>query len=515
MGLTRRILDRLNPVRSLYGRIAILTSLLVFVLIGSTAVLVERNHRDTIVSERKKRAVELATSLATESTNDLLSYNYVALEQAVSGLSQRPDVLYGIILDKEGAVAADSLGGALTGKTLDDPIARRAAATREPLIQEYWRDPGRELVYDVAVPVLIDDSKQKWGVVRIGISLASMRRELTRSRVQIALLGVLGALLGSGASLLLARGIVTPIQKLARGADAVGKGDLSQHIDVPTQDELGHLAEAFNEMTRKLARMRELEDQLQRSMRLAALGTLAAGIAHDVQNPLGTVRLICEGLAERPDDPSIREKFNRMVPRELERVSRIIEDMMELARPSNMQLQPLDINGIVSQALDLYEPQCKDHNVEVQRALASNLPPALVDWQRIHRSFTNIIQNAIQAMPKGGILTVATARAAVASPSLIRGDPIVRDPAREFVRITFGDTGKGIPNDILARIFDPFFTTKGQGLGLGMAIAHRMIEDHGGRIEVSSEEGKGTTFAIYLPAATFDGSQAPSAPRTG
>ena len=159
------VLAHLRPSRSLYARIVILTNLLVFLLVGSTAILVERRHSHTIVAERQKRALELASSLASHSLNDLLSYNYVALEQNVMTLSQHPDVLYGIIMDKEGTVAADSLGGSLAGKRMEDPVSRKAAATSMPLIQEYRREPRGELVYDVAVPV--DNAKKKLEEIKI------------------------------------------------------------------------------------------------------------------------------------------------------------------------------------------------------------------------------------------------------------------------------------------------------------------------------------------------------------
>ncbi len=475
-------------------------NLLIVFLVVTSAFLVEFRQRQTIIEEVKKRAVTLATGLAAASTTHLLTYNFILLEQLVAEVSRQADVLYAIILDKEGLVASHSHDKATEGKALGDVVSLRAAAANQTLVQDYVL-PKRGEVYDVAVPVFIEGSPEKWGTVRVGVSLESMYAEIARTRWQIVLVGILTVILGSLGSVVVARRITGPIQELMKGVEAVGRGDLTQQIPVRSHDEIGELAQAFNQMTQQLIRMRGLEEQLRRSERLAAVGTLAAGIAHDIRNPLTSISIFVQLITQHYQNPEVQAKFERVVPRELERVQRILEDMLELARPGTLHLEPADVNEILLQTLEPFERQLQERHIVAATNLASPLPRVEADRKKLHRCFANIIQNAIQAMSKGGELRISSALSYRPPAALLSSVP----PEGEmlpFIKVTITDTGQGIPPDVLARIFDPFFSTKEKGVGLGMAIAHRVIEDHKGLIEVSSTVGEGTTFAVYLPVPT-------------
>jgi two-component system, sporulation sensor kinase E len=196
------------------------------------------------------------------------------------------------------------------------------------------------------------------------------------------------------------------------------------------------------------------------------------------------------------DDPDVREKFNRVVPRELERVQAVIEDMMELARPATIHREPVNMNELLTQVLELFESQANAQGIKIIPEYEPELPYCMADRKRLHRCFSNIVSNAIQAMPNGGDVTVRTRQAtAVLFPSTGLPEP----RSESAIQVTIADTGQGIPADRLSRIFDPFFTTKEKGMGLGMAITHRIVEDHKGTIDVQSEVGLGTTFTIHLP----------------
>lgn len=487
-------------------------NVLVVVLVAAATLLFENRQRNAIIREVEKRALAVAQRLADASTTYLLTYNYVALEQLVRQMPKDPDVLYAILLDKEGNVAAHSLQYDLLGRILRHRVSAQAALARQPTVQRY-RLPGaaQTPVYDASVPVVVEQSNEKWGTVRVGVSLAGMQAEIARTRSQVALFALLAVAIGSLASVILARRIVRPIQALARGVAAVGQGDLTQRLTVDTGDELGDLAKTFNEMTAKLAHLRELEDRLRQADRLAALGTMAAGIAHDIRNPLTSISIFTQLMSRHYDDPNVREKFDRVVPRELERVQSVIDDMLELARPSNHTLERINPNDLLLQALETFETQVAAQRITVKQELHPTLPLTLADRRRMHRCFQNIILNAIQAMPDGGELMLSTSLAPR------EGEPPAADPGpheaagalspraaphasgpEEFV-IRIGDTGHGIPESQLPRIFDPFFTTREKGTGLGMAITHKILEDHRARIAVASRVGHGTTFAIYFP----------------
>jgi signal transduction histidine kinase len=471
-------------------------NLLVVLLVVSAAFLVEIRQRTAIVEEVKKRALILARGLAEASANSLVTYNYVGVEQSLSVATGIPDVIYAMVLDKEGNVAASTVRSAPIQRVLDGTEKILPPAGTDSIIQQR-RIPGSsdETVYDVWVPVTIEGSTQRWGTVRLGVSLASMNEEIARTRWQIAIFGLIALLLGSLSSVILAQRITKPLQALTKGVAAVGRGELTHRIEVTSRDELGQLSEAFNEMTVQLARVRELEERLSRADRLAALGTMAAGIAHDIRNPLTSILIFSQLMSLHHDDPEVRAKFDRIVPRELERVQAVIEDMMELARPTALQFEPTNLNEVLAQAIELLEGQAAGQGVKFIRELSPDLPYCMADRKRIHRCFSNLLTNAIQAMPRGGDLTVRTWLGPDQTAAAARQD----SGHEPMIRVTITDTGQGIPPERLSRIFDPFYTTKEKGLGLGMAITHRIVEDHKGTIDVQSQVGLGTTFIIHLP----------------
>ncbi len=475
-------------------KLALLVNLLIVVLILGTAFLVEQGQRSAIVQEVEKRALVMVQALESAVASDLVTYNYVSLDQSVQKFSRGPDVVYVFVFDKEGSIAAQFI----RDQPLSQLLQQRSEIKPGGAIVDQVYVPGteREAVYDVKFPVMVEGSADPWGLIRLGVSLQGMHQEIARTRWQIVGFVVLGILVGSLASIVLARRIARPIQALTQGVAAVGRGDFGHRIDVASQDELGQLSIAFNEMSAQLARVRDLEERLRRADRLAALGTMAAGIAHDIRNPLTSILIFSQLMSLHHDDPDVREKFNRVVPRELERVQAVIEDMMELARPAAMHREPVNLNELLTQVLELYEGQADGQGVKVVREYDQELPFCMADRKRLHRCFGNIAFNAIQAMPSGGDLTVRTAQV---STMVFRNSGVAEPQPEPAIRVTISDTGRGIPADHLSRIFDPFFTTKDKGMGLGMAITHRIVEDHKGTIDAHSEEGVGTTFTVHLP----------------
>jgi signal transduction histidine kinase len=479
---------------SFRAKLALTVNIILVVLIVGFTIVFEQRQRSAIIQEVEKRATVMAEILASSITNYLLTYNYVAIEQTVRQFGKKPDLVYILVTDKEGTVAAQFMMDYPLTRLLKQQTPGQAA---QPFLQQLML-PGIEgdTVYDVAYPIRVEGSSEVWGVVRLGVSLRTMQDEISRTRWQVIGFGILALFLMSVGATLMARRITQPIQALTEGVAAVGNGDFSRRIPVTSQDELGQLSSAFNAMSAQLANVRYLEERLQRANRLAALGSLAAGIAHDIRNPLTSIQIFSQLVASRPDDPSVREKFNRVVPRELQRVQSVIEDMMELARPAPLQLEPLDLHSVLQELFELHEEQLKTQRIAVTADFAPGLPRIPADAKRMHRCLGNFLINAIQAMPQGGELKVQTSQVLesfLPEPSRPPAGPV---PA---VQLRICDTGVGIPAERLSKIFDPFFTTKEKGLGLGMAIAHRIIEDHRGSVDVESAEGVGTVFTLCFP----------------
>jgi signal transduction histidine kinase len=245
---------------------------------------------------------------------------------------------------------------------------------------------------------------------------------------------------------------------------------------------------------RDVSQVRELEGQLRRSDRLAALGTLAAGLAHEIKNPLASLRTFTRIIPRKFEDPRFRETFMRVVPHELERINGIVEQLLELARPSRLQPAPTAIPVLLDRVLELYANEVDTKQIVVAREYARDVPSVGADQDRLYEAFVNLVSNALEAMAPGGRLTVRTGwhRGAEAEAGGV---------GRRRVRVEIEDSGSGISPSEADKVFDPFFTTKAAGTGLGLALTHKIIEDHGGSIGFRSAPGVGTTFTVVLPLA--------------
>jgi signal transduction histidine kinase len=241
----------------------------------------------------------------------------------------------------------------------------------------------------------------------------------------------------------------------------------------------------LDESHRKLREQTEVlfktEEQLRRADRLSALGELSAGMAHEIRNPLGSIKGAAEILKEgyRPDDP--RSEFAQILVRETDRLNGIVEEFLGFVRPKPPELREADVNDVVESVLALTAQPARKAGVAVAKLLDQTIGRHNLDAALLQQAFLNIVLNAIQAMPAGGTLTVSSR---------------LRDGS---IEIAFSDTGVGISPEDRKRLFDPFFTTKQDGTGLGLAITFRIIQNHRGAIEVMSKQGEGTTFTVRIP----------------
>lgn len=244
------------------------------------------------------------------------------------------------------------------------------------------------------------------------------------------------------------------------------------------------LEESYAKLREQADLILEIEEQLRRADRLSALGELSAGMAHEIRNPLGSIRGTAEILQDGIDPSDKRYEFTRILIKEVDRLNRVVEDFLRFARPAPVERGRFDVNEALREVLTLTRQPALKNGVRMELA-AGMLPPLPGDREQLKQAFLNMVLNALQAMPGGGALTIST------------------DLVDDQLRIRFADTGQGIPAENLERIFNPFFTTRQEGTGLGLAITHRIIQGHGGRIEAQSQLGKGTTFTVILPVKEF------------
>jgi two-component system nitrogen regulation sensor histidine kinase GlnL len=247
-------------------------------------------------------------------------------------------------------------------------------------------------------------------------------------------------------------------------------------------------------LVRDIKRRRELEEDLKRADRLATMGTLAAGLAHEIRNPLGGIKGAAQLLRRALEPKSSLREYTDIMIREVDRVNKLIEQLLDLSRPLQLTLAPVNIHEILNDVL-LLESQAAGESVTIKKIFDPSLPPIRGDRAQLTQVFLNLLKNAFQAMDGRGCLTVITR---------LETDYHVRDQGtrrNRFIWVEISDEGKGIKEEDLAHIFSPFFSTKNSGTGLGLAICYNIIKEHGGTIRVESIEGKGTTFKVSLLVA--------------
>jgi signal transduction histidine kinase len=455
------------------------TALTAFIVGGVILNAVQRERR-MIVQEVERKGMILAETMAMASVNALLSHDYSTVKRFLEAARKDPDIRYAMVLDPTGLVKMHT-DLAEIGRYISDEVGARALDSDEVLVQAV---PGRSggPVYDVAAPVVA--AGRRVGVLRLGLSTQGMEAALQRSRVEVALIGLAALVLGIGGAVLLAQRISRPLRQLLDGARAVSRGDLTWRARVRSRDEVGELAAAFGAMTENL---RTHIEELIRAERLMLLGELAAGIAHEVRNPLEAIKGAAQVIEEQSGrDPAVA-KFTRIIKEEVTELDRFLEGFLGLARPAPLRLEPVAASALVDEALVLLEPLCGDRGITLVRELAERLPPVTADAYQLKQVLMNLCLNGIQAMPDGGTLTVAT-------------HPSSADE-RGGVEFVVRDTGPGVAESIRSRVFEPFVTTKAGGSGLGLAVSRSIVERHGGRIGMTSAEGRGAAFTVWLPEA--------------
>ena len=299
--------------------------------------------------------------------------------------------------------------------------------------------------------------------------------------------------------------IIHPLKKMVFATNQIAQGDLNQKVKIDFQDEIGQLAQSFNQMTENLKKaneklmqwgktlekrveertkeLREMQDSLIQSEKMASLGKMSAGVAHEINNPLTSILINTHLMLEKTEKNHLFQEYLSLIADETIRCTNIVKGLLEFSRQNPPRKVFTDINEIIKRTLQLLEHQAAFQNIRVIKKLDESLPQIKVDKDKIKQVFWNLMINAAEAMPHGGTLTLF---------SQLSGD-------KKYVEVVFTDTGAGIPQEYLNKLFDPFFTTKGGGTGLGLAVSYGIIEQHQGKIEVKSEPGKGSVFTISLP----------------
>ena len=605
-------------------RFIIMTSCMLIFLLGTLAIAIGFLQSRTIRGQIEERGLAIAQSLAAASMSNLLTYNYVAIERSANQAAHDPDIVRVIIHDKEGRVAGYSGRPDLQNKFLKDDVSRNALAAMQPLIQDGLPESPKVSVLDVAVPVFPSNSADRWGTIRVRLSLAPMYQQIRQTQWIILAVGLVALAFGILVSMWAAQRVTHPLGNLVHATIEAARGNLNRDIYVQTGDEVEILASNFSSMIREIFAHREqlerqlveikrlqrhtekllttmsdgllsvdmagkvatinpaaqtmlgisgnghgkdcsvaelfeegsalyayiqdmlqnphgksqqeislhkeeetqillvgssvlrnedghpqeiilnlhditelkkLETRIRQAERLAALGTLATGMSHEIKNPLSAIKTFVQLLPRKIDKPGFLEKFQRTVPREINRINQLVEDLLDLARAPKYHFAMTNIKSLLKQTVEFLGEELQTHHIKYLCDFSDDLPLVWADADQLTKAFHNLVRNAVQAMETGGQLVIEAFSE--------KGDPSQRQITTSrngWVILIFQDTGPGIPPEIIKNIFNPFFTTKDKGTGLGLAITHKVITEHGGRIEVTSHAGNGTRFTIGLPA---------------
>jgi two-component system NtrC family sensor kinase len=478
-----------------------------FALFGFLNLRVERAQMREFVAQSAGRI----TDLILRSTKYAMLHNdREALINTIQELGSHSTIRRIRILDQNGRI---------TLSTDAQEIGQAADRAEKPASRDFF-DPQGQHVLGVVRPIEnapecsdaschVHQAGQRFlGAVDAHLSLAQVDRQMDAQRATLLyfLIGaiVFGSLLAVSFIWFV---VYRPVKELIDGTHRVANGDLEYRLPVRSEDELGDLAHSFNRMTaevagvqakieaevqRKTAELEQIHATLLRSEKMASIGKLAATVAHEINNPLFGIltyaRLVSRELVkhELPQRDELVEQV-QTIERESKRCGELVKNLLTFSRQAPSIREPNDLNTVVHRAVMLVKHKLEMQNIALTEELAQDLPPVECDANQIQQVVLVLLVNAAEAMPKGGSLLVATSFGAAP-----RGQVRVRD------------TGGGIPTDVLPRIFDPFFTTKEDQnrTGLGLAVAHSIVEQHAGEITVRSTPGEGTEFVVELPLSS-------------
>lgn len=370
--------------------------------------------------------------------------------------------------------------------------ANRIAFADEDIIASGMRRDDRSLFVTgfVLSPGRIDQMRQTGDdLSRYNMLGIFFRKTRNRLRTGIIVLAVILVASSFVAARVVTRRTLRPLQQLAAATQRVADGDLTHRVDLGHKDargEIGMLASSFNVMTGNLE---QAQRNLARTERIAAWREVARRLAHEIKNPLTPIQVSIHRIKKRlkgdDEDTHVIEECLDSILKEVTNLRSIAEEFSTFAKLPEPRFAELDVNEAIRSVLELYTTSLE--NIEVVTSYGERLPAVRADQDQIRSVFSNIIKNAIEAMPDGGVIVIITSVEAGSEPG-----------ASRYVRVEISDSGGGIPKDVSDQIFNPYFTTKSEGTGLGLALAYRIIQDHNGNISFSTS-ADGTTFAIDLP----------------
>jgi two-component system NtrC family sensor kinase len=468
----------------------LITTCAIIAVMSTVGYVAVKREKDILYAEVEKQGSLLGETLAIPIINDLIYERLGLVEEGglldnyILEIFNRKDLslLYIAILDEDGKVISHN---DITeyGKTYSDSVTKRALSSGSTIIQPFSVKEHNAL--DFGVPLSI--GKKRWGTLKFGISLEKAEHEILATIRRIVGLTIVLLLAGFAIILLLSRRFISPITQLA-GVMEKARGDyLDLKVDVKGHDELAVLGERFNSMIARIKQandeLKKTHDKLVQSEKLASVGILAAGVAHEINNPLGGIFNCLQMLRQNGNNPELREKYLDLVNEGLDKIENTVSKLLWISRKAEHAPVDINIRNSVENVYAFLEYKMKKGKVVFKNSVPNGLG-FIFDVHDFQQLLLNLFINAIHAMKDGGTLEV-------------RG---CGEDAKVTIEVV--DNGCGIEPENITRIFDPFFTTKptGEGTGLGLWLTYEIIRNYNGEISVESEPGEGSRFIMRFPA---------------
>ncbi len=448
---------------------SILLSILLFLYWQSEKILLnELGNQTAELSKAIQVGVEEVTGSGSTDETRLAQYLKRLNSKGINEIS--------IISNTDEIIASTNptkIGAAITPKKKELVIK---AELGEPVSKE-----GK--AYNVIVPVIAGDAH--YGYIHLKINADDVSELLRHNMIKRVFAALIVFGIGIGIAVFLSFRYTEPIHGVVDAARKVAAGDFNVNLPVDRKDEIGELTESFNFMLQRLRENKRLEERLREAEHLSAVGQLSRDIAHEIRNPLNFISLSIDHIKEkyRPERNEEAKEFVDLVSsikHEIRRLNKLVSDFLDYGRPLKLNKQRVSVEGMLNDVLKIIKAKAESEEIMIRETTGFS-PEIMIDPELIKTCVLNIMMNAFDAMPGGGTLTIKTEK-----------------NDGNFV-LSVSDTGAGVARENLSRVFEPFFTTKSSGLGLGLATTKRIVEEHGGRIELRSTEGVGSDVTISLP----------------
>ena len=497
--------------QSLFLKISLSVGFVVTFTLLFFAFFLIQNQKEHLLYAKMKEIKTLSLLISHGVTNFMKERETKDFHNFLNLFSLSDDLLEVRVLDEGGTVLHSSRkteegtsmasllpGGTVREKTL--PVFEQEIRGHAFLstIQTFHNEPACFSCHG--------NQKKVLGILHVSLPMEATTQSIRFGRnLLLASTAITLLLMGLAVNLLLTRLVKKPISRLIETMSQVEQGNLDAKLDLGTRDELGRLAQNFSSMVQKLSTaQKEVEKQHRQQMdqvqHLASLGELAASVAHEIRNPLAGIKLAIQILSREPGLAAGHRETMAEIMRSIERLDKTMTDLLLYSRVRPPEFRPVSLPEVIEDALSSLKEEFQLGGIRVEKSFDPALPPLPLDPEQLVRVFLNLFLNALQAMPKGGMLKIET-RCCESGCILQKGliSPDKSFQGKSSAEITVTDTGEGMPPEVLKEIFRPFFTTKAKGTGLGLSLSRRIVEQHHGRIFAESQIGVGTKFFLLFP----------------